>query len=105
MLEKEGKVSLDKPVRDYFPELKFQSDYTNKHITLRDMMCHRSGLPRHDYSWYGSTASRSELLARIQYQEPSAELREKYQYNNFMYLAQGMVSEKITSKKWNARWR
>lgn len=78
ILEKEGKISLDKPVRDYLPELVFKNDYTNKHATLRDMMCHRTGLPRHDYSWYGSTASRNELLARVQYQEPSFELREKY---------------------------
>ena len=100
MLEKEGKVDMDKPVRDYLPELVFKNDYTNKHATLRDMISHRTGLPRHDYSWYGTTASRSELLSRIQYQEPSAELREKYQYNNFMYLAQGMVIEKLTGKSW-----
>ena len=100
MLEKEGKVSLDKPVRDYLPELVFKNDYTNKHATLRDMMCHRTGLPRHDYSWYGSTASRNELLTRIQYQEPTFELREKYQYNNFMFMAQGLVIEKITGKSW-----
>ncbi|MGL6267356.1 MAG: serine hydrolase domain-containing protein, partial [Chitinophagaceae bacterium] len=70
MLEKEGKVDLDKPARDYLPELKFKNDYTNKHITLRDMLCHRSGLPRHDVSWYGATASRKELLDRVQYLEP-----------------------------------
>ncbi len=100
MLEKEGKLSLDKPVRDYLPELKFHNDYTNKHATLRDLMSHRTGLPRHDYSWYGTTASRRELLERIQYLEPTAELREKFQYNNFMYLAQGMVIEKMTGKSW-----
>jgi CubicO group peptidase (beta-lactamase class C family) len=100
MLEKEGKLSIDKPVREYLPELKFKDEYTNSHATLRDMMCHRTGLPRHDFSWYGSTATRSELLARVQYQEPSAELREKYQYNNFMFMAQGIVVEKITRKSW-----
>jgi len=105
MLEKEGKVDLDKPARDYLPELKFKNDYTNKHITLRDMMCHRSGLPRHDFSWYGSTASRKELLERVQYLEPSAELREKYQYNNFMFMALGMVIEKITGKSWEENVR
>ena len=100
MLEKEGKVSLDKPVRDYLPELVFKNDYTNKYATLRDMMCHRTGLPRHDYSWYGSTASRNELLTRVQYQEPTFELRERYQYNNFMFMAQGIVIEKLTGKSW-----
>ncbi len=105
MLAKEGKVDLDKPVREYLPELKFMNEYTNDHATLRDMMCHRTGLPRHDYSWYGSTAGRSELLARVQYQEPTAELRLKYQYNNFMFLAQGMVIEKLTGKSWEENMR
>ncbi len=100
MLQKEGLVDIDKPVRDYLPELKFKNDYTNKHITLRDMMTHRSGLPRHDASWYGSTATRKELLSRIEFLEPSLELRQGYQYNNFMFMAQGVVIEKLTGKSW-----
>jgi CubicO group peptidase (beta-lactamase class C family) len=100
ILVDEGKLSLDKPVRNYLPELKFQNEYANAHVTLRDMMCHRTGLPRHDLSWYGSSATRKELLERIQYLEPNAELRERYQYNNFMFMAQGVVSEKITGKSW-----
>ena len=100
MLQKDGKVDLDKPVRNYLPELKFQNEYTNDHATLRDMMCHRTGLPRHDLSWYASWATRSELLERIQYMEPTAELRAKWQYNNFMFMAQGVVIEKLTGKSW-----
>jgi CubicO group peptidase (beta-lactamase class C family) len=100
MLQKDGKADLDKPVRNYLPELKFQNEYTNDHCTLRDMMCHRTGLPRHDLSWYASWATRSEFLDRIQYLEPTAELREKWQYNNFMFLAQGVVIEKLTGKSW-----
>lgn len=105
MLDKEGKLSIDKPVRDYLPELVFKNEYTNKHATLRDMMCHRTGLPRHDFSWYGSTAARNELLERVRYQEPTYELRERYQYNNFMFLAQGVVIEKITGKSWEENMR
>jgi CubicO group peptidase (beta-lactamase class C family) len=105
MLAKEGKVDIDKPVRDYLSELVFKNEYTNKHATLRDMMCHRTGLPRHDYSWYGSTATRNELLERVRYQEPTFELRQKYQYNNFMFMAQGIVIEKITGKSWEENMR
>src|SRR5262245_42748727 len=100
MLQSEGKLDIDKPVRNYLPELKFFNEYTNDHATLRDMMCHRTGLPRHDLSWYASWATREELLKRIQYMEPSAELREKWQYNNFMFMAQGVVIEKVTGKTW-----
>ena len=101
MLRKDDKVNFDKPVRTYLPELKFYNDEMNDKITLRDMMCHRTGLPRHDYSWYYfNTNSRDSILQRIQYMEPSVGLREKWQYNNYMFLLQGMVTEKITGKSW-----
>jgi len=101
MLNKDGKVDFDKPVRTYLPDLKFYNDELNDHVTLRDMMCHRTGLPRHDYSWYlFQTHSRDTLEQRIQYMEPSAALREKWQYNNFMFMLQGVVTEKITGKSW-----
>ncbi len=100
LLQKDGKVDLDKPVRDYLPELKFYNDDMNDHITLRDMMCHRTGLPRHDLSWYLFPTTRDSLIQRIQFMQPTAEPRTRYQYNNFMFLAQGKVAEKINGKPW-----
>lgn len=106
ILRQDGKVDFDKPVRDYLPELKFYKDEMNDHITLRDMMCHRTGLPRYDYSWYFFTASsRDSLINRIQYMEPTAGLREKWQYNNFMFLGQGVLVEKLTGKSWEENIR
>ena len=106
MLRQEGKLDLDKPVRNYLPELKFSKEEMNENITLRDMMCHRTGLPRHDFSWYYfSTSSRDSLIQRIQYMEPSAGLREKWQYNNFMFVAQGVVTEKISGRSWETNVR
>ena len=46
-LAEDGMLDLDKPVRTYLPELKFYNEYLNAHVTIRDMMCHRTGLPRH----------------------------------------------------------
>jgi CubicO group peptidase (beta-lactamase class C family) len=106
MLREEGKVKLDTPVRIYLPELKFYNDNMNARITLRDMMSHRTGLPRHDASWYYFyTPSRMELLGRIQYQPPTAELREKWQYNNLMFMALGVVEERLTGLTWEENVR
>ncbi|HTQ66332.1 MAG TPA: serine hydrolase [Puia sp.] len=106
MLRRDDKVDFDKPVRNYLPDLKFYNDEMNDKISLRDMMCHRTGLPRHDFSWYYfRTPSRDSLIHRIQYMEPSAGLREKWQYNNFMFLAQGVVVEKLTGKSWEENIR
>jgi CubicO group peptidase (beta-lactamase class C family) len=99
---KDGKLDLDKPVNEYYPELKFYNEHLTNHVTARDMMCHRTGLPRHDYSWYGSTTPRDSLVYRIRFLEPSAPLRQRWQYNNFMFLAQGVLAEKLYGKKWEA---
>lgn len=101
MLEKDGKLSLDKKATGYLPALHFFNSDMDEKITIRDMMTHRTGLPRHDYSWYlFPTASRDSLLQRIQYQEPNAGIRETWQYNNFMFLTQGMIAEKLSGKSW-----
>lgn len=103
ILEQEGKLNLDEPLQKYLPELTFFNNDMNYHITLRDAMSHRTGLPRHDLSWYlFKSNSRDSLIKRIQYQEPTAPIRTRWQYNNFMYLAQGVVAEKITKKSWEA---
>lgn len=104
--KKEDKIDFDKPARTYLPDLKFFNDDMNNQITVRDMMCHRTGLPRHDFSWYLFTSkNRDSLLQRIQFQEPSAGIRQTWQYNNFMFLAQGMMTEKISKKTWEENVR
>lgn len=101
MLSKDGKVDFDKPVRTYLPDLKFYNEEMNNKITLRDMMSHRTGLPRHDYSWYYfPTLSRDSMVTRIEYMEPTAGIRERWQYNNFMFFLQGVVTEKLTNETW-----
>ncbi len=105
-LTAKGSVDIDKPVRDYLPGLKFYNDDMNDRITLRDMMCHRTGLPRHDYAWYLFTnSSRDSLVSRLQYLEPSAKVRDKWQYNNFMFMLQGYLIEKLTNKSWESNIR
>lgn len=101
LLAKDGKVELDKPVRNYLPSINFYNNEMNNGITLRDMMCHRTGLSRFDYSWYFfSTESKEELMKRMQFIKPSEPLRAKWQYNNFMFMLQGLVTEKLTGKSW-----
>lgn len=97
---KEGKLELDKPVHSYLPELRFIKDEMTNTITARDMMCHRTGLPRHDLAWYSSKTRRDSLLYAIRFFEPSASLRQTWQYNNFMFLAQGVLAEKLSGKSW-----
>lgn len=97
---KDGKLDLDKPVNNYLPELRFIKDEMTNTITARDMMSHRTGLPRHDLAWYSAKTRRDSLLYIIRYFEPSTSLRQTWQYNNFMFLAQGVLAEKLSGKTW-----
>ena len=106
LLNKEGKLEFDNPVRDYLPELHFFNKDLDNMVTVRDLMCHRTGLPRHDFSWYlFNTSSRDSLLQRIKYQEPTVPLRQTWQYNNFMFLVQAMIAEKMSGKSWEENIR
>ena len=101
MLASENKVDLSQSPRLYVPDLKFYNEQMDELITIKDMMSHRTGLPRHDYSWYlFPTDSKELLLKRVQYQEPFADVREKWYYNNFMFLAQGVIIEELTGTSW-----
>jgi CubicO group peptidase (beta-lactamase class C family) len=93
-------LNWDKPVREYLPAFKLYDPYASEHLTVRDLVTHRSGLPRHDLLWYGTPFSRQELIDRLQYLEPSQELRAKYQYQNLMYATAGYLVEQITNNSW-----
>ncbi len=100
-LEADKKLDIDKPVGLYLPTLRFYNDAMNNTITLRDMMSHKTGLPRHDASWYFfNVDSPDSLIARVQYMEPTFGVRQKWQYNNFMFAAQGAIIAHITGKSW-----
>lgn len=106
LLNQESKLSFDASPREYLPGLTFFNEEMNSQIRVRDLMCHRTGLPRHDYSWYlFNTDSRDSLLQRVRYQEPTFGVRQRWQYNNFMFMAQGMIAEKITGKSWEQNVR
>ncbi|GAB3218207.1 serine hydrolase [Algoriphagus aestuariicola] len=100
MEEEKGLKFTDSP-RKYLTQLEFYNDELNDQVTILDMVSHRTGLPRHDLSWYlFPTESKDSLLARVKYQEPFTGIREQWYYNNFMYLAQGLITEKLTGKSW-----
>jgi len=100
MLVDEGKLSWDKPVREYLPSFELKDSFASDRMTPRDLVCHRSGLPRHDFMWYNSSASRKELFERLQYLEPSKDFREVFQYQNLMFMTAGYLVGRIAGTTW-----
>lgn len=100
MLVGEGKLNLDKPVRNYMPLLNFSNDELNAKVTLRDMLSHRTGLPTYDGIWIASPFTRKETIDKVAYMKPQIGFREGYIYNNMMFAAAGAVMETVTGMSW-----
>lgn len=100
-LADDGEMSWDEPVRNYIPWFKLSDPAITERITPRDLVTHRSGLPRHDFVWYNNyRASREELVRRLAYLQFTADLRERFQYNNLMFLTAGYLLEVLSGKTW-----
>ncbi|MDR1599579.1 MAG: serine hydrolase [Oscillospiraceae bacterium] len=101
MLQDEGLVDIDKPLRGYLPELAFQDSAANATATPRDLLCHRTGLPRHDFLWIlRPNIGRRQIVESIRHLEPSAPFRSKWQYNNLMFASAGYLVERLSGARW-----
>jgi len=100
MLVEEGLVEWDQPVVTYIPEFRLWDGAVSGQITVRDLVTHRSGLPRHELTWYDSGLSRDELLGRLPFLDPVCGFRERVYYNNLTYMVAGVVAERVTGLSW-----
>lgn len=100
MLSDDGKLDWDQPVRDVMPDFRLHDPVATAQMTPRDLVTHRSGLPRHDLLWYASGLSREELYHRLRHLEPSRPFREAFQYQNLMFMTAGYLVERVTGKTW-----
>jgi CubicO group peptidase (beta-lactamase class C family) len=100
LLVDERRLDWKKPVRDYIPEFRLHDAVATDRITVRDLLCHHSGLPRHDWVWLPGDLSPAQMLAAMRYLEPSDDIRSTHQYSNLGYLVAGMVAERISGQSW-----
>jgi CubicO group peptidase (beta-lactamase class C family) len=100
MMVDQGVVDWDKPVRDYLPGFRMYDPVATDEMTPRDLVTHRSGLPRHDLVWYGSPFSQKEIVERLRYLEPNKPLRQTFQYNNLMFITAGYLESVLNHSSW-----
>jgi CubicO group peptidase (beta-lactamase class C family) len=102
MLADDGLFDWDTPVKEYMPDWRLYDPVATDLMTAKDLVTHRSGLPRHDLLWLQTGLSREELFSRLQYLEPNEPFRYKYQYQNLMFMSAGILAERLTGKSWEA---
>lgn len=100
LLVDERKLDWTTPVRDLIPGFRLHDAVATERITVRDLLCHHSGLPRHDWLHTPGDLDTSEMLARLRHLAPSRDLRERWQYQNLGYVIAGHVAERLSGQRW-----
>jgi CubicO group peptidase (beta-lactamase class C family) len=101
MAQDEGKLSLDDSPKKYLPYFHMYDPDTDKNITIRDLLSHSSGLNRTDLAMITGKLTRPELIEVAAQAKPTAKLREKFQYQNIMFVAAGEVAAKAERSTWD----
>ena len=99
-LAEKGFLDIDTPVVSYLPGFQMWDKVASASVTIRDMLCHRTGLGGHDGAWPDNGITRIDFLERLRYLEPNMPFRTLAQYSNVMYAAVGGIMEAVTGKKW-----
>lgn len=101
MLVEEGKLAWDDPVRKHLEYFHLADPLADQNVTVRDLVCHRTGLPRHDALWYKTPLSREEIVRRAGGLPLNKQFRQEYQYQNIMFIAAGELIGKVAGKPWD----
>jgi CubicO group peptidase (beta-lactamase class C family) len=91
-----GRLSLDEPIRSYLPDFRMFNDELSSQLTVRDALCHRSGLPRHDIQTFTTQDdSLEQLVHKLRWLEPAYGLRERFHYQNHMYGVLSLLLQRL----------
>ncbi len=103
MLNDEGKMDLDSKITDYIDWYKPDLNEETGNLTIRDMLSHRSGISRNDILWASGKVDREAILRESLDAEPLDGFRQRFNYNNVLFLAAGMASAKTAGlSDWDA---
>ena len=102
LLHNEGRLDWTKPVRDYMPEFRLSDAVATERVTVRDLLCHQSGLPRHDWVHVPGDRTPAEMLGVMRHLELSRDIRAAWQYNNLCYNVAGLLIERLSGQSYEA---
>lgn len=95
-LADQGRLSWDDKVVDIYPDFKLGDEALTAKVTLADLVCACSGIPRHDlpmlYSFKGKNSK--NVLAELKFLKPTKGYRESFLYSNQLVAAAGYIAAK-----------
>jgi len=93
-------MKWDDPIRAHLPWFALADPLADREVTVRDALCHRTGLSRHDVLWFNSPFGREELLRRVAHLPATTSFRSTWEYNNIMFVAAGAAAGQANHSTW-----
>lgn len=104
ILADEGKLNFDDKVSKYIPEFQIYDPYVSQHVTVRDLITHRTGLGlgQGDLMFFpeGGTLTVNDIIHNVRYLKPENEFRNSLDYNNIMFIVAGEVIHRVSGLSW-----
>lgn len=98
----EGEVRWDDPVIKHLPDFQLYDPYVTRELTVRDLLCARSGLVGGDVMRFGEEGyDRAEVVRRLRYLKPEVGFRAAQGSYTFMFLVAGQLVAAVTGKSWD----
>ena len=100
MLADEGKLKWDDKVHDHLDYFRLSDPAADREVTLRDLLCHRTGMPRHDMLWAGQAGDSEAVIRRWCRGKPSTSFRSTWEYANVPFTTAAVVAGKLAATDW-----
>ena len=97
----EGAATWDTKIVEHLPEFALHDPWITSEVTIRDMFCHRSGLPDHAGDLLEDMGyDRDVVLHRLRYLHPKSSFRSAYAYTNFGLTAAAVSASNAVDSTW-----
>jgi CubicO group peptidase (beta-lactamase class C family) len=102
ILVDEGKLNWSDRVVEHLPRFQLYDPYITREVRIADLLSHRVGLATFDGDllWYGTDYTRKEIVKRIRELPIKNSFRDKYGYQNIMFIVAGEVIEAVSGITW-----
>jgi CubicO group peptidase (beta-lactamase class C family) len=96
----EEKMHWDDRVQKHLKNFRLSDKNANELVSIRDLLCHRTGVASHDLIWYRAKWKMPEMIERAGKLPLSRPFRQDLQYQTVLFSAAGLAAAEVTGEPW-----
>ncbi len=103
ILVDENKLKWTDLVKDRLPGFQMYDPYATDHMTVRDLLTHRSGLGLGEGDLLivpDTNRSRADIVHALRFLKPKTGFRETFAYDNILYIVAGALVQAVSGQTW-----